>query len=36
VRWTGSGAPADRHSDDVDGVVADPGDRTTDVDKEYT
>jgi segregation and condensation protein A len=36
VRWTGSGAPADRHSDDVDGVVAEPGDPTTDVDEEYT
>ena len=35
VRWTGSGAPADRHSDDVDGVVEDPGGRT-DVDEEYT
>ena len=36
VRWTGSAAPADRHSDDVDGAVADPGNGTTDVDEEYT
>jgi segregation and condensation protein A len=36
VRWTGSAAPAERHSDDVDGAVADPGDGTTDVDEEYT
>jgi len=36
VRWTGSAAPDDRHSDDVDGAVADPGDGTTDVDEEYT
>jgi segregation and condensation protein A len=36
VRWTGSGVPDERHSDDVDGAVADPGDGTTDVDEEYT
>ena len=36
VRWTGSAAPAERHSDDVDGAVADPGDGTTALDEEYT
>ena len=33
VRWTGGAAPADRHSDDVDGAVDDPAD--VDVDEEY-
>ena len=36
VRWTGSTAPAERHSDDVDGAVEDPVGGTTDVDEEYT
>ena len=36
VRWTGSAAPAERHSDDVDGAVADPGDGTAALDEEYT
>ncbi|MGY1802171.1 segregation and condensation protein A [Blastococcus sp. SYSU D00922] len=36
VRWTGAGAPADRHSDDVDGAVDDPDDGTTALDEEYT
>jgi len=34
VRWTGSSAPDDRHSDDVDGVV-DAADGGPDVDEEY-
>jgi len=36
VRWTGASSPADRHSDDVDGAVEDPQDRTTALDEEYT
>ena len=36
VRWTGGTAPADRHSDDVDGAVEDPDDGTTALDEEYT
>jgi segregation and condensation protein A len=37
VRWTGGTAPADRHSDDVDGAVEDPADPNVDVnvDEEY-
>ncbi len=35
VRWTGGGAPVDRHGDDVDGAVEDLVAGTTDVDEEY-
>ncbi len=35
VRWTGASAPADRHSDDVDGAVADGAEAEPDVDEEY-